>query len=241
MDTISSPDGVRFGPTPDNDTLTQLKRVSPWDFCQDNAGWSNHVANSSTSGEDIELCIEANLVDPSIVKRTKTSYLHRYRRFLVPLLKPDRNDHPGWPPDFYPYNGPFKDRASDNCHTGVHDKYQTTCEHKYNEEYKVFWADIRYRYGQLFRTQVQLDMREESQREKMAALQRKSVCSVDNVNMTIDDENESESATLRRNYCFSTARTPSVKDSKTRHMRYSHIDRRYPRDTNGLSICEQEI
>ena len=55
-----------------------------------------------------------------------------------------------------------------------------------------------------------------------------------------DTLSDSEAATLRCNYCFTTARTPSVKDFETRKARYDHICR-YPRDTNGLNIYEQEI
>ena len=140
--------------------------------------------NGSRSSKSNELCIEANLVDPSITQCTKTSNLYRYRQFLGPLLKPGRNDHSCWPPDFYPYNGPFEDSASDNCHTGVHDEYKTACELKYNEEYKVFWADIRHRYGQLFRTQVRLDMRANNQQKELAALQQKSAINATTVNRT---------------------------------------------------------
>ena len=72
----------------------------------------------------------------------------------------------------------------------MHDEYKTACELKYNEEYKTFWADIQLWYGQLFRTQVRLDMREGTQQTVLATLQRKSVCFVDSAKRM--DENKQQ-------------------------------------------------
>ena len=71
------------------DRLIQYLKVCPWNFVP---GWSQKEDNGSVATRSTELGIEANLVDPDIYWNTKESQLTRYRHFLVPLLKPGRND-----------------------------------------------------------------------------------------------------------------------------------------------------
>ena len=81
--------------------LLAMKYVSLWDFSSTNAGWSGDE-------RDCELCIEANLVDPSVAWELKNIFLIHFKDALAPLLIKDHRlppyytalprHSPGYPP-----------------------------------------------------------------------------------------------------------------------------------------------
>ena len=119
-----------------------MKYVSLWDFSSAIAGWSGNK-------RDCELCIEANLVDPSVAWELKNIFLIHFKDALVPLLikdhrfspPPTTQNHRDIPPDT-----PLIDMLttySTDRRSGMYKYFKTEAGEIYNAKCTTLWKELR--------------------------------------------------------------------------------------------------